>query len=166
MSSLSYVGSLTLGAAVPSVSGVLASMFADLEARVAALEGFKPQIVPPDFNLALAEQIVGGVKLGAAAGITPPSIDFQIGLIKAELLEVKLQLAALLKIQTAFGQPGVHAYAYVAGRADQLGPELGAELSGGFPGGAGGGDRSFALVLGTNSGVAWDAMASVFKVTP
>ena len=166
MSSLSYVGSLTLGAAVPSVTGVLGSMFADLEARVAALGAFRPQVIPPDFNLGLAESIVGGVKLGASAGITPPSIDFQIGLIQAELLAVKLQLAALLRIQVAFGTPGVHAYAYVAGRADQIGPELTTELASGFPGGAGGGDLSFALVLGTNSGVAWDAMSQVFKVTP
>jgi hypothetical protein len=163
--SVTYVGSLTLGQALPSITGVLATAYTDLAARVAALQGFSPKVIPPDFNLKLAGDILAGVQLAIAAGITPPSISLQLGLVKALLLEVKLQLDGVLKIQTAMGEPGIHVYAYT-GRADALGGEFSTELAGGFPGGAGGGDLSSALVLGTNSGLAWNAMATVFKVTP
>lgn len=161
---LTYVGSLSLAAAVPVVATVFAEAIADLEARITALGAAIPTFTPPAVQLELAKSIVAAIEANIALGITPPSIDLQIGLFLAQIAELEASLQIVLDIKNLFAAAGVHVYVY-DGDADAFGGELTTELAGGFPGGAPT-DHTNAIVLATTSGATWSAMAQVFQVTP
>jgi hypothetical protein len=175
---VAYVGSLSIGDAVPGAATVAAAGVAgisaalpDITARLEALAAFAP--LPVDFTaqLVLAQQMLASVQLGISLGIPVPSIAAQIAAIVALVAELSAALAAInaqleiiVDFQALLGAAGIHAYAY-AGDTDQLGPELTAELAAGVPGGAAS-DPANALVLVTTLSATWTAMGSVFKVTP
>lgn len=150
---------------MPSVSGVLLTAYADLQARVTALEAAKSTLVPVNFTVQLQMLAVMMLNINAmlALGIQPPSIQLQLDLMLALIVQLEAELAVILNLQNLLSTAGVHAYAY-DGRADAFGGELSAQLSGGFPGGAPS-DHTNALVLATTIPATWAAMAQVFKTT-
>lgn len=162
---LTYVGSLGLSAAVPAVATVFASAIAELEGRIAALSAAVPSFTPPSVQLALAKQIVAAIEANIALGITPPSIDLQIGLFLALIAELQASLQIVLDIKNLFAAAGVHVYVY-DGDAGDFGTELDAELVAGFPGGSGPTQHANAIILATTITATWSAMSQVFQVTP
>lgn len=175
--SVSYLGSLTLGAVSPGSASAAAAGTAgisaalpDIQARIAAMVSFAP--TPVDFaaSITLAQSTIASIQSALAFGISPPSIDAQIATIAAELAALQVQLASIetqLAVVADFSAvletPGVHAYAYV-GPVNQMGSDVSATLSGGFPGGTAG-DNANALILGTSSPTTWAAMGQVFKTS-
>jgi hypothetical protein len=175
---ITYVGELTIGAAVPGAASAAIAGFAginaalpDILARLAALQAFAPLSVDFTAQLALAQAMVTSVQTGIALGIPVPSIAAQIAAVAAliaELLASVAGIAAQLEIVTDFqallGAAGVHVYAY-AGQTGSLGSELSTELTTGIPGGSPT-DAANALVLVTTVPATWTAMSQVFQVTP
>ena len=176
--SITNLGTLSLAVAVPGAAAGVAAGLAglnlalpDIEARLAALAGFTA--TPGDFaaDLAIANSIVASITAGMTAGLSPPSIGAQIAIIaalvatlEAAVLAVSAELDVVLDLQTLLGTGGVFAYAY-AGQADALGAALTTELASGFPGGSGA-DATNALILATSTSATWEAMSSLFKMTP
>lgn len=148
---------------MPSVTGALASAYADLQARVTALLAFNPAPINFGAQLAIAVQMQESLQLAITLGLPVPSISAQIAIMAALVASLETQLAIILGLQNALTVAGVFAYAY-EGRADALGPEFATELSSGFPGG-GPADFTNALVLATVTPACWAAMQTVFKTT-
>lgn len=158
------IGSLSISGAAPSILANLALAVPNLEQQIGALGAFNPGAINFAADIQLAEGMLGSLKAGLAAGITPPSIELQIGLIAGLLAALKAQLALIAEFKDLLATAGVHAYAY-SGPTNQFGPELTTELASGFPGGAPATPAN-ALVLATTSGVTWSAMSQVFRVAP
>lgn len=164
MTAPTYLGSLSISAAAPSILANLALAVPNLEQQVGALASFSPGAIDFAADLQLAEGMLGSLKAGIAAGIQPPSINLQIGLIAALLEQLKAQLALIAEFKDLLATAGVHAYAW-SGPTNQFGNDFSTELAGGFPGGAPTTPAN-ALVLATTLGPTWSAMSQVFKVTP
>jgi len=162
---LTYIGNLTLAAAVPAPLAALNLAIPDLQARISALVSFSPGAINLQTNLALAEQMVKDISLQISLGVVPPSIDEQITIVTNLLAELEALLAQIESIVNLFAAAGVQAYAY-DGTVGGFGAKVTSALSGGFPGGGGAGAHCNALVLATEIGATWTAMSGIFKVTP
>jgi hypothetical protein len=158
---LTYVGEVTIGAAIPGVNGALLAAMADLNARLAALIAFQATV-----SLDLTAQINLAATISAAlsAALQPPSLSVQINLVTALIAQLQLQLQVIVDLFSLFANGGLHVYAYT-GRADGLGPKVTTALTAGLPGGAAG-DFTTALVLATTVGATAGAMPLVFKMSP
>lgn len=158
---LTYVGELTIGAAIPGVADALIAAEADLNARLSALIAFQATV-----SLDLSAQIGLAASISAAlhAALEPPSLSLQIDLVTALIAQLEIQLAVIAHLFDLFANAGLHVYAYT-GRADGIGPLLTTALTAGLPGGAAG-DFTTALVLATTVGVTASAMGEVFKMSP
>jgi hypothetical protein len=173
-----YIGSLSLGVAVPgaeaaAVAGIagINGALPDIEARIAALEAFAP--LPVDFGaqLLLAQQTVISIQSALTLGLPVPSIDDQIALVAAQLAAllatanaVHAQLSIVTGIKSLLEASGAFAYS-VTNTVGGVGSDLSSVLAGGVPGGSPG-DACHALLLLAVSPATWDAMSSLFKVTP
>lgn len=176
---VTYVGELSIGEAVPGaaaagvagVAGINAAL-PDIQARIDSLLAFSPAAVDFAAQLALANQIVTSITAAIAGGLTPPSIATQLAEIAALLaalqaaaVSINAQLTIITDFQALLTSAGVHAYAF-AGDVEDLGNELDAELAAGLPGGGGPTEDVDALVLVTNVGATWTAMSQIFQVSP
>lgn len=176
--SVTYLGALTIGDALPGGVAVAAAGYAginaalpDIQARLDALLAFSP--LPVDFaaQLALAQSMVASVQASITLGLAPPSIALQLAIvaaliadIAAAIASISVQLGIVVDFQALMGTAGIHAYAY-AGQTQNLGAEMAVELAGGVPAGAPT-DAANALILVTTTPATWTAMGDVFKVTP
>ena len=172
---LTYLGSLTLAAALPGAAAGFAAgidgislALPDIQARLDALLAFSPQPISFTANVALAQQIVASLQLVISLGISPPDISAQIAIIAslvaslyATISLINARLSIVIDLSALLDAAGVFAYSY-AGAADGLGPALTAELSAGFPGGTGGAQAANAIVLATTTPATWTAMQGVF----
>lgn len=161
---VTYVGELSIGAAVPGAVTALNLALPDLQARLASLVAFLPVNVDFAAQLVLAQQIVTSIQASITLGITPPSIAFQIAAVAALIAELEASVSAIADFTDLLAAAGLHVYAY-AGDTDQLGTEMDTELAGGVPGG-GPTDAANALILITTVGATWTAMGGVFQVSP
>jgi hypothetical protein len=161
---VTYIGSLSIGASIPGSVATLELALPDIQARLAALASFAPTAVSYSAQIAVAQSIVTGISASIAAGITPPSISAQFAAVALLIADLTAQISAIGEFSDLMAVTGIHAYAY-AGAANLLGAGFTTELSGGLPGGAPG-DHVDALVLATSIGSTWTAMSNVFKVTP
>lgn len=161
---VTYLGSLTIGAALPGVNAALLTAYADLQARVTALAAFAPAPIEFSAQVTLLGQMTANIQTMIALGISPPSISAQIAIVAALVAALEAQLSVILGYTNALGVAGLFLYAY-AGRADQLGPGFSATLAAGFPGGTGA-DATNALLLATTTPACWAAMQQLFKTTP
>jgi hypothetical protein len=161
-----YLGSLSIGGAVPGVQGAIVNALGDVQARVTAVASFVPSITPPSISADIQTnaQILANLNAAATFGIEPPSLDLQVSILASSLLLLKAQLDVILDLMNAFGSAGVHAYTY-DGTASGLGAEFSTELAAGFPGGAPS-DPTHAILLATTIPATWAAMSQIFKVTP
>jgi len=167
---ITALGEVSIGAAVPAMSTALSAGLAGIDAalpdlldRIASLQLFTPQPISYAASLALAQSTVQSVLLNAALPV--PSISAQIAAVAAliaELLQAlslaQAQVTLLTDLQTTLATAGVTALAF-DGTIGALGGEVNSELSS-WTG------HANALLLVTNDPSAWSAMSSVFKVTP
>lgn len=178
-----YVGQMTIGAAVPGaatgisagINGINAAL-PDITARIAALQaqvtalGAMPPL--PDF----AEMLARAVQLQAAMtlaintpGLLPPpsiatSILALLALIEALLAVVdgiNVNLTAAVNIQTLLATAGIH----VIARTGTIGT-VGADIQSIVTSDVGIAGNANALALVTTTGAAWTGITQVFRVTP
>lgn len=158
--SLAYIGSMTVGAAVPGAMAKIGLLVPDLQAQVDALVAFSPGEISLAANLALAEQIVLDLKAAIQLGVTPPSISAQLAIVAAQLGVLRARLELITGFTGLMATAGLHAYSYT-GQANQLGPQLSTELTAGLPGGQPT-DQVAAVIFAANAGVTVSAMGAVF----
>jgi hypothetical protein len=176
---ITYLGGLELGAAVPGASvavqagttGINSAMV-NLSLQLEALQAFVPRALDFAAQLALAQQMVVSIGLAMQAGLTPPDLTAQIAIITAQaaklaaqIMAIQAQLDVLLALVAPLAAAGVHAYAY-DGTAGAFGDELDAELALGVPGGAGPAEHASGVVLVTTIAATWEAMGVILKVEP
>lgn len=158
---LTYLGSVGIGAVIPGVEAALSVSLTDLQARIDALLAFTPVEIDFSVQLDLAQQIVLSIQAAITAGLVPPSISAQVALVANLLLGLEAQLQIILQLQNLLLTAGVDAYSY-DGTVGGLGGELTAALTGGLPSGGTGATHCNALVLITSIGATWAAMGEVF----
>jgi hypothetical protein len=175
---IAYLGSLSVGTAVPGASAAITAGLSGINTalplladQLAALQAFIPAPISFAAQLALAQNMVLSINAAITAGLPVPDLAAQIAIILAQIAALIAQLASIqaqVDILTALQSPlaaaGVHGYAF-DGQTNQLGSELGGELASGVPGGSGT-DHANALVLVTTIGATWDAMGLILKVSP
>lgn len=185
---ITYVGSLSIGHAVPGCDTAVASgtlgvntAIPDLQGRIDGLAAAIAAPPPPvDFGaqLALANQILTAVEQALALSLavpptlTPPNTAAQVAAfqalltdLQANLVSVNAQLSVLGAIGGLLVHAGLHVYAY-AGPVNGFGGALTAELNTGLPGGGSPTDDCNAIGLITTSTSTWAAMQQIFKVVP
>lgn len=165
-----YVGSLTLGQALPGAAGLqvaldasLAATMPDLQARLTGL--LSVDLTPPsipDLILSLNAQIAA---LNLMISLPVPDASATLTAI-ADLQATMGQLTAALSLSANFGSlmaaAGIH-YFLFAGRASDLSGELGALLSGGLPGSGNPSESIAGAILLANDGGAIEAMRAVLR---
>lgn len=177
-----YVGSLSIGASIPTAtaaaaagSGGINAAFPDVADRLAALQAQVAALatMPPLPNFAemltRANALVASITLaiGTPGLPPPPSIATSIAALLSAVTDLTAMTAALnaqLSVITAFqgflAAAGVEVIAF-DGNSTSFGAEVGAALVAQIPGG-----HCNAITLATANGATWTAMSSVFKVTP
>jgi hypothetical protein len=166
------LGTVTIGEALPGVSTGFAAAAAgiqtalpELAARLASLTSFQP--TPLDFGaqLALANQIVGGIQLAMAAGVQLPDVSViaaqiaaLVAQITAQLALVQANLSLVLDLQAALGGGSVGLYAF-DGQLGSLGGELTSQVGSSSA-------HAQALVMLTTEPATWAALAKLAKVSP
>jgi hypothetical protein len=159
---LSYLGSISIDGAIPSLKVSLLAQLPALQGQLAGLLNVSAAITikPPSLTAA----INGAVQVLAKLQAAPPSISFGASAILALIAKLQAQIAAInLQISLLTGSAGLFAYAY-AGTVDSLGSSLSAATSGGFPGGSGLAACN-ALILATELPATWAALSTFVKVT-
>lgn len=146
--SLTYLGQISAGAAVPGAGIAISAAIPDLEARIAALLAFQPAEITLAAQLDLALALVAMLQEAITLGIVPPGIAAQIAAVLALLGELQAKLTLIQGIVGLFARAGIHAYTYTGGAA-AFGSAMLTELAGGFPGG-GPADATAAIVIAAN----------------
>lgn len=167
---ITTLGSLTVGAAVPGMDVSIAAgtsgintVLPDLSAQLDVLLSLIPA-PPSDFTaqLALAATLTANLNINLAAGVAAPDVTANLAAAIAALTASVNALNAQLSILTGFTAPlaaaGIGAYAY-DGALGSFGSELGAAIG---PGAT----HANALALVTTDPAAWTALSVVLKVTP
>ena len=158
---ITYLGSVSVGATVPGVGAALAVSLQDLNARITALLSFSPGEVNFAAELQIANQILANIQAAIIVGITPPSISVQVGIIAALLAALEAQLQVIAQLQNLFLAAGVDVFVY-DGTVGNMGAEVTAALSGGLPSGGTGATHCDALILATSVSATFTAMQGVF----
>lgn len=178
---ITYVGELTIAAAVPGASqatiagdAAIDAAMPDLTLRIQALQDTIALPLPTiDFaaQLALAQQILGSVQaaIDLALPVPPDAEQLEkftdmLGDLTASLGTVETSASLIASIAALLAAVGLHVYAY-SGPVNALGGEVTSALAAGLPGGAPA-DNANALILATSNAATWTAMQSIFKVTP
>ena len=159
---ITYLGEISIGAAIPVPYAAVLDAFADLQARVAALANLSITVQPTSYpaQLLLLAQMVANIEAMIALGLSPPSIAIQITATLALVDELRLKLSLILAIPF---DSTLHAFVYT-GPTDLLGPEVTTALSAGLPG-SGVTSDTLALVFAATSAESKAAMTVVFKTS-
>lgn len=167
----SYVGSITLGQAIPMASTAVLELDASLGAALpdvqARVDGLLALSISPPPSLADLIASVQAMLAALQALLDAPLPD--VSATAAALAELQATLGSLtasLAFSASFGSllgtAGIHYYVF-AGAANELGGELGSMLSGGLPGGAGGTEHIAGAILLANDGGAITALQTVLR---
>lgn len=170
---VSHLGSVTLGAAVPAALAAQGSIdlavgvsLPEIQAKLAGL--LAANLVPPTLaaSLTTALQVVAGIQAAITLGLPP--IDFQAAAIAEVIVLLQDQLALLqaqasfsIALGTTLGASGIHLCKY-EGEVGQFGTQLQQECSDGFPGGSAS-DETLALILAGTTPEAIAALIAMFK---
>jgi hypothetical protein len=179
MMAANYLGSLTLGGAMPqsltAVAALTGSINLELPSIAARLEGLLAAqasitISPPTLATRLTAALGIVAALQAAIELGLPTIDGNLFLIAGLIADLQVELGALqanLALASAFdlqlGNAGVHAYTYT-GRADGLVPGVSSVIGAALPGGDPS-DHVGAIVLAASAPATKVAMGAWFGVT-
>lgn len=178
-----YVGSLTLGAAVPGArvaaeagQAGLNTAIPDIGARLAALQAEVLALATmpplPSFAdmLARAQALLDSITLSMTTpGLpAPPSLATAIAALEALIaqlsaitLGLNAQLNIIVNFQTLLAAAGIHVIAY-DGDLSTLGTQLQGAVNAHTPGSG----HANAVALVTTDTLSWAAMTSVFQVLP
>lgn len=177
-----YVGSLTIGAAVPGAAtsaqagfdGIDAA-FPDLQARVDALVAEVAALATMPPLPSFADMLARAVELQASITLAmatpglppPPSIAGAIAALNALLadltamsVDLNAKLDGIVAFQTLLAGAGVHVIA-----TDGALSGIGADIQGCVNTSVGSGHAN-AIALITTDALTWSKMSAVFKVTP
>lgn len=176
-----YVGSLSVGASIPSATasaaagaGGINAAFPDVAARLAALQaevialGAMPPLPSFADMLLKAQALVASITIAIATpGLPPPpSIATAIAALSATIADLvtmtatlNAQLSVITTFQGYLAAAGVEAVAH-DGDVTTFGAETQAVLSTHLAG------HINAITLATSNSGTWAAMSNVFKVTP
>lgn len=166
------LGQISLSDVVPLLAEMAALLstaqgiaVAQLNAQLAGIANVLAAInvAPPALGATIEAALATVASLQAALAISGPTVTLQADALLALTAELEAQLAILT---TSLPIPNAMVSAYVYdGNSGSIGAELQSELIASMPG-ASPSDRTRALILATTSSAAWEAVASVFKVTP
>lgn len=164
---VAYLGSLTLGAAVPSLPLAIGASLPTVQGQIAGLLAAQLQLnaSPPSLAGFIADlnALLANLTNMLALGIPIPTLSVQLAAVAAALVSLQAQASLLLGYQSALGAAGVFAYAYT-GQASALGAGFSTELASGFPGGSSA-DATNALLLATTTPAAWAAIQSIMRTS-
>lgn len=170
-----YLGSVTIGAALPGAS-VLASAgvsgikmaLPDLQSRLAALLGWSPQPITFAAQIEQLNLMLGALQQSITLGVQPPSLAVQLANIaslvaglQASIASLNTQLQLIQQVQSVLAMAGLHLVAF-DGRADALGSEVGGVLGG--VSGVAPGDIMHAVLMATTSPAVFQALSQLVKV--
>lgn len=135
---MAYVGSITVGAAIPVVATALVGVQASADRISAELSGAlalqaSMAATPPTFaaNLSAAQDIVASLLVAV-----DPGVDFQVAAIAEAVARLQAELAELtaaLAISIELATPGVHLYRYTA-PATSIPGQVQSDIGAGVPG--------------------------------
>lgn len=152
--SFTFQGQVTLGGTLPLVLSANASALAEAQAKLTGALAAQAQIAisPPT----IATQIDALLAAIAALEVAPPGVALDASAIATAIAEIQATISALVGLNAALGQSGVHLYTW-AGPAGEAVP-------GGIPG-AGSQQAAFGVYLLTTVPATWSAMQQVFGLS-
>lgn len=123
---LTYLGSLTVSAAIPILflmEGALVPILARLKAQLAGYVALalKIGIKPPSIGASaiVAAKILASLQVAVA----PPSINFAASAVAALIAKLEAEIALLIPLVQFNATAGVHAFVY-EGRVDSMGTAM------------------------------------------
>ena len=164
--SLTYVGSLSIGAIFVSTFAALTALDAKIQAELTASLGMQAHVgvVPGNIaaTISLAQSILANLQ--ASATLAPPSVSLSASVsAQVSALEALIaSLTALLALSGAGGgggAAGIDVFTW-SGPVNGMGAALSAELASGAPSGGSSTDASNALVLLTRSPSTWASLST------
>jgi hypothetical protein len=175
--SATYLGSLSIGGAMPGGVAVAAAGAAginatlpDLESRLASLLSWTPTPIVLTAQISALEAMISAIQAQITLGVPAPSLVTQLANLAALVADlsgliasVQLQLEIVTDFQGWLGAAGVHAFAY-DGAVGDLPASLLAALAG-VPG-LGPADHANAVALVTTVPATWAALSNILKVSP
>src|SRR5215204_5645737 len=101
---VTYVGGLALGDALPGVELPILTAMGDVQAKIAAAASFAPNLTPPSIaaDIQANGQILANLQLALSVGIEPPSITVQLDIMVAALAVLQAQLQIILDLLNLF----------------------------------------------------------------
>ncbi len=127
---LTYLGSLTIGVAIPvllsaqlSITAAFGPLLVELNAKLAGYLALavKIGIKPPSLfaSIDLAAKIAASLSAALAVGFTPPSIDFSASAVAVLIADLQIKIGLLnaalnlaLQLGSLNATAGVHAFVY------------------------------------------------------
>ncbi len=148
--SADYLGSFTLGGAMPQATSLRVALDAsigvvlpELQAKLTGLLALQARIAvsPPDLTAKLNAALAAVAALQAAISVGLPTASLQVTVIadlvariQADIGDLNVNLSLSADIAALLGAAGVHAYKYT-GAASGLGPQLSSTIGTTLPGG-------------------------------
>ena len=159
---LTPLGEVTFGAALPGPAAALAISLPKLQAELDALLAFTP--TPPSISadIALAAGILANLQ--ANVSITPPDLTAQLAIVADIIARLTPQISLVLGVVNLLATAGLHLYAYT-GTTAGFGSTLSSALASGLPGGSGSAEVCAGLALVATAGAAVGAMPQIFKMS-
>jgi hypothetical protein len=172
-----YLGSLSVGAALPGAQAAAVAGAAGINAalpsltgQLAALMAFKPTAISITAQIAQLEAMIGGLTAQLAVGLQPPSLVSQLAAIAALVAELEAtisgisgQLSIVAAFQSLLSAAGVHAVAF-EGPLASFGSDVGTVVA--TAPGVSPADQAYAITLVTTLPATWSALAAILKVSP
>lgn len=170
-----YIGSLTIGGALPGMSalvtaglGGISLVLPELQSRLDSLLSWRPSPITIPAQIQQLQSMIAGLQLQLSLGVAPPSMTMQLAELAkltaelhASISQLTAQQTVLLEAQQLMATAGVHAVAF-SGRADRLGLEVGGAIEG-APG-ISPADATQAITLATTTPAVFAALSQLVKV--
>lgn len=173
---LTPLGSLSIGVAMPCLAQMSGGITATLDARLPALSGQVKGMLslaasPPSISAGANAAAAAQAQLQAQVDAGQPGVSFSLGLITGAAAKLNAQLGGIAaqgslaaELTAALASAGVQVYAY-GGDERQLGAAVISATSAGFPGGGGPSAACNALVLVVQQPETWAAFGTIFGVS-
>jgi hypothetical protein len=172
---VSYIGGVSVGAAIPSLLSAQVSLDAELSAKLGELQARAEAVIQIAAGLTVTPisieasiTALTAALAGLQAALTNPAASANFTVIAdmtAEIAllidEVEAGLAASASLGALCATAGLHMY-LLEGDIGQMGNDLQSELAGGMPGGSGPAQEGVAIVLLAGSPVSIAALRTVF----
>lgn len=167
MSTLTFIGSQTIGEvcpfAVSALTGAFAVILPKLQAQLAGVLALQASltVTPPTLaaNIDVATKLLAALNASVSLGL--PGVSFQLQAVAALIAKLQLDIGALI-FPPLFLVGGIDLYAY-DGRVSEMGGAITASLAVGLPGGTPANGSCNALLMIAETPVIWAAMQAFFK---